>query len=74
MSHARRRDASIVNATSETIYLSIFDERVPRRKWSFHRETPAAAALLFPHRAVAAVGTVYTFNDYRGCAATTVES
>lgn len=32
---------------SETNYLSIFDERVPRREWSFHRKALAAAVFLF---------------------------
>lgn len=32
---------------SETNYLSIFDERVPRRKWSFHQKAMAAVLFLF---------------------------
>ena len=32
---------------NETNYLSILDERVPRRKWSFHQKALAAAVFLF---------------------------
>jgi hypothetical protein len=50
VSHARptiRRRAAIIHAMSETDYLSIFDESVPRRKWSFQQKALAAAVLLF---------------------------